>query len=93
MISAASLPEKRRNAVNGKSGAQRSSLQGRGELCIVLEASSFLRQMPRLIAGTLLDIGLGLKRAECIPAILSGQEPAGAPAPALGLCLTGTRYA
>jgi tRNA pseudouridine38-40 synthase len=49
--------------------------------------------MPRLIAGTLLDIGLGLKRAECIPAILSGQEPAGAPAPALGLCLTGTRYA
>ncbi len=66
---------------------------GEGELCIVLEASSFLRQMPRLIAGTLLETGLGLKKAECIPAILSGQEPAGAPAPAWGLCLTGTRYA
>lgn len=63
------------------------------ELLIVLEATSFLLRMPRLIAGTLLEIGLGQRNAGCIPAILSGQEPAGKPAPASGLCLTGTRYA
>ena len=62
------------------------------ELCIVLEASSFLRQMPRLIAGTLLDVGTDVRSAACIPAILSGREPASRPAPPAGLCLTGTRY-
>ncbi len=62
------------------------------ELHILLEASSFLFQMPRLIAGTLAEIGLGLRGAECIPAILSGQEPSGNPLPPSGLCLTGTRY-
>lgn len=62
------------------------------ELCIVLEASSFLHQMPRLIAGTLLDVGTGVRDAECIPAILSGREPASRPAPPAGLCLTQTRY-
>lgn len=66
---------------------------GDKELCIVVEASSFLLRMPRLIAGTLLEIGLGQRSAGCIPAILSGREPAGKPAPASGLCLTGTRYA
>lgn len=61
------------------------------ELHILLEASSFLYQMPRLIAGTLAEIGLGLRSAECIPAILSGLEPSGNPLPASGLFLTDTR--
>lgn len=62
------------------------------ELHIVLEASSFLHQMPRLMAGILLDVGTGIRSAGCIPAILSGQEPAGRPVPPAGLCLTDTRY-
>ncbi len=62
------------------------------ELRIVLEASSFLHQMPRLIAGTLLDVGTGVRGAACIPAILSSREPASRPAPPAGLCLTQTRY-
>ncbi len=62
------------------------------ELRIILEASAFLHQMPRLITGTLVEIGLGLRRPESIPDILSGQEPSGKPVPAHGLCLTGTRY-
>lgn len=62
------------------------------ELHILLEASAFLHQMPRLIVGTLLDIGLGLRDAKCIPAILSGQETPSQPAPAQGLCLTNTLY-
>lgn len=62
------------------------------ELHIVLEASAFLHQMPRLITGTLLDVGTGVRSAECIPAILSGRESASRPAPPAGLCLTDTRY-
>lgn len=62
------------------------------ELHIVLEASAFLHQMPRLITGTLLDVGMGVRNAGCIPAILSGREPASRPVPSAGLCLTDTRY-
>lgn len=62
------------------------------ELHIILEASAFLHQMPRLITGTLVEVGLGLRHAECIPDILSGQESFKKPVPAQGLCLTGTRY-
>lgn len=63
-----------------------------GELHILLEATGFLHLMPRLISGTLLDVGLGLRGSECIPAILSGREAPGRPAPPHALCLTGTRY-
>lgn len=65
---------------------------GSDELHIILDASAFLRQMPRLIAGTLLDIGLEVRDANCIPAILSGQDAPSAPVPAQGLCLTDTSY-
>lgn len=63
-----------------------------GELHIILQADGFLHLMPRLIIGTLLDIGLGKRAPICIPAILSGEEAPGRPAPAHGLCLTGTHY-
>ncbi len=63
-----------------------------GELHIILEADGFLHLMPRLIVGTLLDIGLGKCPPACIPAILSRKEAPGRPAPAYGLCLTGTHY-
>ncbi len=62
------------------------------EIQILLEASAFLHQMPRLIVGTLLDIGLRTRNVDCIPPILSGQESSSQPAPAQGLCLTNTRY-
>lgn len=63
-----------------------------GELLIIMEAAGFLHLMPRLMAGTLLEIGLGKRPPECVPAVLSGEEPPGRPAPAHALCLTGTQY-
>lgn len=63
-----------------------------GELHIVTEANGFLHLMPRLIVGTLLDIGLKKRAPACIPAVFSGEEAPGRPAPAHGLCLTGTHY-
>lgn len=62
------------------------------ELLIILQADGFLHLMPRLIIGTLLDIGLGKRSAACIPAILSGEEASSKPVPAHGLCLTDTHY-
>lgn len=62
------------------------------ELHIVTEANGFLHLMPRLIVGTLLDIGLKKRTPACIPAVFSGEEAPGRPAPAHGLCLTGTHY-
>ena len=63
-----------------------------GEIHIILEADGFLHLMPRLITGTLLDIGLGKRALTCIPAILSGEEAPSRPAPAYGLHLTDTHY-
>ncbi len=63
-----------------------------GELHILTEANGFLHLMPRLMVGTLLEIGLKKRAPACIPAVFSGEEPPGEPAPAHGLCLTGTDY-
>lgn len=63
-----------------------------GELHIILQADGFLHMMPRLITGTLLDIGLGKRASACIPVILSGKQAPSKPVPAHGLCLTDTHY-
>ena len=62
------------------------------QLHLYICADSFLRLMPQLIVGTLLDIGTGKRFPEDITAILEGTSKCSAPSPALGLCLMETNY-
>ncbi len=62
------------------------------EFQILLKGNDFLRQMPRLIVGTLLDIGTGQRSISCIERIFSGEESSPPPASAHGLCLTMVDY-
>lgn len=55
-------------------------------------ADSFLRLMPQLIIGTLLDIGTGKRSPDDIPAIFEGTLKSSPPCPSLGLCLVETNY-
>lgn len=61
-------------------------------LCFTMTADSFLRLMPQLLIGTLLEIGTGKKKVQDIPRILSGEMPCGSPALAKAFCLTETNY-
>jgi tRNA pseudouridine38-40 synthase len=63
-------------------------------LAIHLEATAFLRHMVRVIAGTLVEIGLGKRAAAEAGAILAGRDRtrAGRTAPARGLTLEEVRY-
>ena len=62
---------------------------GDGLLRFDVEASSFCQQMVRSLVGTLVDVGLGRKRAGDISWILRSQDRslAGQLAPPQGLCL------
>ncbi len=62
---------------------------GDGRLRFDVEASSFCQQMVRSIVGTLVDVGLGRKRAGDISWILRSKDRvlAASPAPPQGLCL------
>ncbi len=63
-------------------------------LAIHLEATAFLRHMVRVIAGTLVEVGLG-KRPASDPAMVLGtrnRDLAGRTAPAHGLTLEEVRY-
>lgn len=62
------------------------------EIQISMRAKDFLHNMPRIIAGTLLDIGLGKRKKECIEAIFSGEEAASAPCDPKGLFLQEIEY-
>ncbi len=59
-----------------------------------IEASSFCHQMVRSIVGTLVDVGLGKRKAGDITGILAARdrEAAGPVAPAHGLTLWRVRY-
>ena len=59
---------------------------------IDVTGSGFLYHMVRIIAGTLIEVGLNKRPPECIDAILSGKEKAGATAPAKGLTLKRVYY-
>lgn len=59
------------------------------ELQILMTGNDFLRQMPRLIVGTLLDIGSGQRDASCVERIFNGEETVSSPAPGHALCLLG----
>ncbi len=64
------------------------------ELRFTLTADGFLYHMVRILVGTLLEIGMGKREAESIPAIFASRkrEMAGETAPARGLCLEEVRY-
>lgn len=57
------------------------------EIQIRIRANDFLHNMPRMIVGTLLDIGLGKRKVECIEAVFSGAEEASAPCDPKGMFL------
>ncbi|MBE7017521.1 MAG: tRNA pseudouridine(38-40) synthase TruA [Ruminococcaceae bacterium] len=66
----------------------------KSELNITYHGDGFLYNMVRILTGTLLEIGLGEKKAEDIPAILESldRQRAGKTAPAQGLCLVRVEY-
>jgi len=61
---------------------------------ILVRGNGFLYNMVRIIAGTLLQVGCGLKEEEDVPKILSAldREQAGPTAPPQGLTLESIRY-
>jgi tRNA pseudouridine38-40 synthase len=65
-----------------------------GEIRIEAEGDGFLRNMVRIIAGTLMEVGSGHRSADDIPDILHARrrDAAGKTAPAQGLTLISVRY-
>ena len=61
---------------------------------IDVEGNGFLWNMVRIIAGTLIEVGRGMKRAEDMPAILESKDraKAGPTLPPTGLFLEWVRY-
>jgi tRNA pseudouridine38-40 synthase len=67
---------------------------GDGVLRFEIAANAFCHQMVRSVVGTIVDVGLGRKRAGDLSAILRAcdRAQAGQPAPARGLCLWEVSY-
>jgi tRNA pseudouridine38-40 synthase len=67
---------------------------GDGLLRFEMEASSFCQQMVRSLVGTMVDVGMGKRRAGDMAAILRARTraAAGPPAPPHGLCLWEVTY-
>ena len=65
-----------------------------GELHILAEGEGFLRQMVRIITGTLVEIGSGQRDGASIPALIAARkrDAAGKTAPAHGLTLVAVKY-
>ena len=65
-----------------------------GELHLIAEGEGFLRQMVRIIAGTLVEVGSGQRDHASIPDVLAARnrEAAGKTAPANGLTLVAVKY-
>ena len=61
---------------------------------LTFSADGFLHHMVRILTGTLLEVGLGKRPAESMPALLAEKRraAAGQTAPAAGLCLMEVRY-
>ena len=63
-------------------------------LSFEIEADSFMRQMNRVLVGTMLEVAGGRRSVDSFRALLAGQPraEAGATAPACGLYLAGVGY-
>jgi tRNA pseudouridine38-40 synthase len=68
--------------------------EGDGRLVFEIQANAFCHQMVRSIVGTLVDVGLGRRRAGDVLTILRARDraAAGPVAPAHGLCLIEVGY-
>lgn len=62
------------------------------ELQITIHANDFLHNMPRMIIGTLIDIGSGNRKKEDIEDIFCGKQEASAPCDPKGLYLQEVLY-
>jgi tRNA pseudouridine38-40 synthase len=67
---------------------------GGGMLRFDIEASAFCHQMVRSIVGTLVEVGLGRRKAGLMASVVRARarSQAGQPAPAHGLCLWEVLY-
>ena len=65
-----------------------------GEVRLAFMGDGFLYHMARILAGTLIEVGLGQRSADEMPAILAAldRDAAGETAPAQGLILWETEY-
>ena len=65
-----------------------------GELRIDLDGDGFLRNMVRIIAGTLMEVGTGHRAPDSIPDVIDARrrDAAGKTAPPQGLILMAVRY-
>ena len=68
--------------------------QNGADIRISFRGDGFLFHMVRILTGTLVEVGLGVRRPEEIAAILDGKDrqKAGMLAPASGLCLMEVYY-
>ena len=63
------------------------------ELVLSFTGDGFLYNMVRIMVGTLIEVGLGKRGADTIPALFGGKrEEAGYLVPAQGLCLMEVKY-
>ncbi|MBF0349917.1 MAG: tRNA pseudouridine(38-40) synthase TruA [SAR324 cluster bacterium] len=65
-----------------------------GNLCLEIEASSFLQHMVRILTGTLVDVGMEKRDPEEIPLLLEAKDrtKSGKTAPAHGLYVLKVHY-
>ena len=63
-------------------------------LAVDVTGNGFLQQMVRILAGTLIEVGLGKREADSLEAVLELKErsAAGFTAPPEGLCLMNVQY-
>lgn len=69
-------------------------LENETDLKFVVEGTAFLKNMVRILVGTLVEVGLGQRRAESLRDVVAARDrtKAGRTAPASGLCLDEVFY-